>query len=418
MAKNVYKTTYMIEYIKRKYYIEKIKAYFNKDIIKVIVGQRRVGKSYFLHQIKNEIEKIDKNVNVIFINKELYEFRSIIDYIDLMEYINNRIIQGKKTVIFIDEIQDIKHFEKALRSLQAEGKYDIYCSGSNANLLSGELATFLSGRYIEFKIHPLSYLEFLEFHKLNNTDYNFNKYLTFGGLPYLKNLKLNEEIAFDYLKNIYKTILLKDIVTRNRIRNVEFLQNLSEYIAENTVNIISAKKISDFLKSQKINISNNIVLNYLNFLTNAFLINKVKRSEVGGKKIFETGEKFYFTDIGLRNSIIGFRLQDIAKIYENIVYNQISRLGYDINIGKLKDKEIDFVCKKNNEKIYIQVTYVLSDQKVIDREFGNLLKIKDNFPKFVISSDKFKVQTYEGIKHINIIDFLGSSSLLTLLTHK
>ena len=401
----------MTKYIERKYYIEKIKPYFNKDIIKVIVGQRRVGKSYFLHQIKDELQKNDKNINIIYINKELYEFRSIIDYVDLMEYINSKIIPEKKTAIFIDEIQDIKYFEKALRSLQAEGNYDIYCSGSNANLLSGELATFLSGRYIEFKIHPLSYMEFLEFQKFKNNDDSFNKYLTFGGLPYLKNLELKEEIAFDYLRNIYKTILLKDVVTRNNIRNVEFLQNLSEYIAENTGNIISAKKISDFLKSQKINISNNIVLNYLNFLTNAFLINKVKRSEVGGKKIFETGEKFYFTDIGLRNSIIGFRLQDIANIYENIVYNHISRLGYDITIGKLKDKEIDFVCKKNNEKVYIQVTYILSDQKVIDREFGNLLKIKDNFPKIVISSDKFKVQTYQGIKHINIIDFLMSEKI-------
>lgn len=401
----------MTKYIKRKYYIEKIKPYFNKDIIKVIVGQRRVGKSYFLHQIKDELQKNDKNLNIIYINKELYEFRSIINYVDLMEYINSKIIPTKKTAIFIDEIQDIKYFEKALRSLQAEGSYDIYCSGSNANLLSGELATFLSGRYIEFKIYPLSYIEFLEFQKLKNSDDNFNKYLTFGGLPYLKNLELKEEIAFDYLRNIYKTILFKDVVTRNNIRNVAFLQNLSEYIAENTGIVISAKKISDFLKSQKINISNNIVLNYLAFLTNAFLINKVKRSEVGGKKIFETGEKYYFTDIGLRNSIIGFRLQDIAKIYENIVYNQISRLDYNITIGKLKDREIDFICKKNNEKVYIQVTYILSDQKVIDREFGNLLKIKDNFPKIVISSDKFKVQSYQGIKHINIVDFLMSEKI-------
>jgi len=393
------------------FYFTILKTFFNKDIIKVIVGQRRVGKSYFLHQIKNEIQETNKNANVIFINKELYEFRNIINYIDLTEYINNRIIPGKKTVLFIDEIQDIKEFEKALRSLQAEGTFDIYCSGSNANLLSGELATFLSGRYIEFKIYPLSYSEFLEFQNLKNSDDNFNKYLKFGGLPYLKNLELKEEIAFDYLRNIYKTILLKDVVARNKIRNVDFLQNLSEYIAENTGNIISAKKISDFLKSQKIRISNNIVLNYLNFLINAFLINKVKRSEVGGKKIFETGEKYYFSDIGLRNSIIGFRLQDIAKIYENLVYNHISGLGFDITIGKLKDKEIDFICKKDNEKIYIQVTYILSGQSVIDREFGNLLKIKDNFPKLVISSDKFKVQTYQGIKHLNIIDFLLSQKI-------
>ncbi len=402
----------MIKYIARKNYIKKIKAYINKDIIKVIVGQRRVGKSYFLHQIIDEILKINNDVNIIYINKELYEFKNIIDYIDLMEYVKNNYIPSKKTALFIDEIQDINDFEKALRSLQAEGKYDIYCSGSNANLLSGELATFLSGRYIEFKIYPLSYPEFLEFQNLENSDESFNKYLKFGGLPYLKNLELQEEVVFDYLKNIYKTILLKDVVTRNRIRNVAFLQNLSEYIAENTGNLISAKKISDFLKSQKINISHNIVLNYLIFLSNAFLINRVKRSEIGGKKIFETGEKFYFSDIGLRNSIIGFRLQDIAKIYENIVYNHLAMLGYEITIGKLKNKEIDFICKKNNEKIYVQVTYILSDQKVIDREFGNLLEIKDNFPKIVLSSDKFKVQSYQGIKHINIRDFLFAEQII------
>ncbi len=396
----------MIKYIEREYYLQKIKPFINKDIIKVIVGQRRVGKSYFMQQIKNEIEKNTTNVNVIYINKELYEFRNIIDYIDLMEYINAKLIPGKNNKIFIDEIQDINDFEKALRSLQAENKHDIYCSGSNANVLSSELATFLSGRYIELMIFPLNYSEFLKFHNLQNNEDNFNKYAKFGGLPYLKNLSLEDDIIFDYLKNIYKTILLKDVVARNNIRNVAFLENLSEYIAENTGNIVSAKKISDFLKSQKINMSTNIVLNYLNFLTNAFLINRVKRSEIAGKKIFEIGDKFYFNDIGLRNSIIGFRAQDIAKILENMVYNHLLMLGYEITVGRLNNLEIDFVCKKNHEKIYIQVTYVLADQNVIEREFGNLLKIKDNFPKFVVSNDKFIVQTHKGIKHMNIRDFL------------
>ena len=402
----------MIKYIKRKDYIEKIKPFINKSIIKVIVGQRRVGKSYFLYQIRDEIKLNKPDANIIFINKELYEFRRIKDYADLMEYIIANTINKTDNIIFIDEIQDIKNFEKALRSLQAENKYDIYCSGSNANLLSGELATFLSGRYIEFKIFPLSYKEFLLFHKLKNTDESFNLYAKYGGLPYLKNLTLQDDIVFDYLKNIYQTILLKDVVTRNNIRNVAFLENLSEYISDNTGSLVSAKKITDFLKSQKINISTNIVLNYLNYLSNAFLINRVKRSEVGGKKIFEIGNKFYFTDIGLRNSIVGFRPNDIAKILENIVYNHLAFLGYNITVGKLDNsREIDFVCVKNNEKFYVQVTYILSDKNVIDREFGNLLKIKDNYPKIVISADKFKVQTYKGIKHINIIDFLTENIL-------
>lgn len=402
----------MKKYIKREYYLQKIKPFVNKDIIKVIVGQRRVGKSYFLHQIKNEITQKHPDTNIIYINKELYEFRKIVDSVDLMKYINANLRQNVQNAIFIDEIQDIKDFEKALRSLQAENKYDIYCSGSNANLLSGELASYLSGRYVEFMIYPLNYKEFLKFHNLQNSEETFNKFFKYGGLPYLKNLTLQDDIVFDYLKNIYKTILLKDVVARNNIRNVAFLENLSDYIAVNTGNIVSAKKISDFLKSQKINISVNVVLNYLSYLTNAFLINRVKRSEIVGKKIFEVGDKYYFTDIGLRNSIIGFRAQDVAKVLENMVYNHLKTLGYEITVGKLNNLEIDFVCSKNHEKLYVQVTYVLSDENIMNREFGNLLKIQDNFPKMVISTDKFIVQSYKGIKHINIRTFLLSDNFL------
>jgi len=398
----------MKKYIERKYYIQKLKPFIGKDIIKIIIGQRRVGKSFFLYHIRDEILKTNPDTNIIYINKELYKFRKIVDYIDLTEYIVKNLQPDKPNAIFIDEIQDIKDFEKALRSLQAENKYDIYCSGSNANLLSGELATFLSGRYIEFMIFPLNYEEFLIFHNLQDEDDSFYKYLKYGGLPYLRNFSLQDEIIFEYLKNIYKTILLKDVVARNNIRNVDFLENLSEYIAENTGNIVSAKKISDFLKSQKINISVNIVLNYLSYLKNAFLINQVKRSEIVGKKIFEIGNKYFFTDIGLRNSIIGYRLQDISKVLENVVYVHLKMLQYEITVGKLNNLEIDFVCTKNNEKIYVQVAYVLSDDNVINREFGNLLKIQDNFPKIVVSTDKFEIHTYKGVKHINIRKFLLS----------
>jgi predicted AAA+ superfamily ATPase len=394
----------MRDVIRRKYYFERIKPFIDNNIIKVIVGQRRSGKSYFLFQIINELDSND--VNIIYINKELYEFHFINDYTDLLNHINANVDNGKKNKIFIDEIQDIKDFEKALRSLQAEEKYDIYITGSNANLLSGELATYLSGRYIQINIYPLTYSEFLEFHNLNNSNESFSKYIRYGGLPYIKNLQLSDEIVFDYLHNIYQSILLKDVVARNQIRNIAFLEDLSNYVADNIGNLISAKKISDYLKSQKLKASNQVVLNYLHFLTNAFLINKVKRSDLKGKKIFETGEKYYFNDIGLRNSIVMFKPNDISQILENIVYNQLKVWGYSVFVGKYNDKEIDFVCKKNDKVIYIQVTQNLSDEEVIKREFENLLLIKDNYPKYVISLDELLIDSYKGIIHFNIRDFL------------
>jgi predicted AAA+ superfamily ATPase len=394
----------MRDVIRRKYYFERIKPFIDNNIIKVIVGQRRSGKSYFLFQIINELDSND--VNIIYINKELYEFHFINDYTDLLNHINANVDNGKKNKIFIDEIQDIKDFEKALRSLQAEEKYDIYITGSNANLLSGELATYLSGRYIQINIYPLTYSEFLEFHNLNNSNESFSKYIRYGGLPYIKNLQLSDEIVFDYLHNIYQSILLKDVVARNQIRNIAFLEDLSNYVADNIGNLISAKKISDYLKSQKLKASNQVVLNYLHFLTNAFLINKVKRSDLKGKKIFETGEKYYFNDIGLRNSIVMFKPNDISQILENIVYNQLKVWGYSVFVGKYNDKEIDFVCKKNDKVIYIQVTQNLSDEEVIKREFENLLLIKDNYPKYVISLDELLIDSYKGIIHLNIRYFL------------
>jgi predicted AAA+ superfamily ATPase len=394
----------MRDVIRRKYYFERIKPFIDNNIIKVIVGQRRSGKSYFLFQIINELDSND--VNIIYINKELYEFHFINDYTDLLNHINANVDNGKKNKIFIDEIQDIKDFEKALRSLQAEEKYDIYITGSNANLLSGELATYLSGRYIQINIYPLTYSEFLEFHNLNNSNESFSKYIRYGGLPYIKNLQLSDEIVFDYLHNIYQSILLKDVVARNQIRNIAFLEDLSNYVADNIGNLISAKKISDYLKSQKLKASNQVVLNYLHFLTNAFLINKVKRSDLKGKKIFETGEKYYFNDIGLRNSIVMFKPNDISQILENIVYNQLKVWGYSVFVGKYNDKEIDFVCKKNDKVIYIQVTQNLSDEEVIKREFENLLLIKYNYPKYVISLDELLIDSYKGIIHLNIRDFL------------
>ncbi|MEA2113285.1 MAG: ATP-binding protein, partial [Patescibacteria group bacterium] len=265
------------KYIKRKYYLEKIAPFMDKGIIKVIVGQRRVGKSYLLFQLMDVIKKNHKNANIIYINKELNEFDEIKNHKDLIDFVKRNTQARRKNYVFIDEIQDINQFEKALRDLNARDKYDIYCTGSNANLLSGELATYLSGRYIELKVFGLSYLEFLLFHKLKNNKESFLKYIKYGGLPYLMHLELDDSIVYDYLKNVYNTILFKDVVNRHKIRNTAFLERLVEYLVDNTGSLVSAKKISDFLKSQKTDISPNIVLDYLSFLTQAFFFFKLPR---------------------------------------------------------------------------------------------------------------------------------------------
>jgi len=401
------------KYIKRERYLKKIIPFINKNIIKVIVGQRRVGKSYLLYQIMDLIKKENKNANLIYINKELYEFESIKDSKSLLEFISKKIkIKNKqeRNYIFIDEIQDIKDFEKALRSLNADGNYDIYCTGSNANLLSGELATYLSGRYIEIPVYSLSYQEFLKFHKLDNNNDSFLKFIKFGGLPYLIHLELEDHIVYDYLKNVYNTILLKDVVSRYNIRNVSFLVNLVNYLGDNVGSLVSAKKISDFLKSQKINISPNVVLDYLLYLVGSFFIYKVPRSDIQGKKIFKINDKFYFEDLGLRHSVVGYKQMDINKILENIVFLQMKYLGYQITVGQIGEHEIDFICVKDHKKIYIQVAYLINSQNK-KREFGNLLEIKDNYEKFVVSMDEMidEEAQYKGIKYLNIRNFLLKS---------
>ena len=397
---------YLKPFIPRIQYLNKLIPFIDKDIIKVFIGQRRVGKSYMMFQLIEHILKRNPSANIIYINKELVDFDFIKDYNNLIKFVRENSINGKNYLL-IDEIQDIEQFEKALRSLLAEGKYDIYCTGSNAQLLSVDIAGHLSGRFIEIKIYSLSYKEFLEFHRLEDSNKTFLKYAKFGGLPYLINIKLDDHIVFDYLKNIYTTILFKDVVKRQNVRNVFFLEQLVKFLAENLGSMVSAKKISDFLKSQKTNISTQVVLNYLLHLTNALLVFKVNRANLSGKKIFETGEKYYFEDLGLRNSIVGFRQKDIGKILENLVYLQLLISGYDVDIGKMGDKEIDFIAEKNNEKIYIQIAYLLNDEKTIEREFGNLLKIKNNYPKYVVSFDEIQGNTYEGIRQVNIRKFLA-----------
>ena len=283
--------------------------------------------------------------------------------------------------------------------------YDLYCTGSNANFLSGELSTLLSGRYIEIPVHSLSFAEFCEFHNLQNSQTSLMKYLKYGGMPYLRHLELEDEIVFQYLKGVYSTVIYKDVLAKNNIRNTAFLENLILFLADNIGQLFSAKKISDYLKSQKVNIAPSQVIDYLSHLANAFFIHKAKRESIAGKRIFEVGEKFYFEDIGLRNAIFEYKQPDIGKIMENVVYSHLLYCGYEVTIGSDGGREIDFIAKKRGEKIYAQVCYLLHDSKTVEREFGNLEKIKDNYPKMVISMDEFSGNSRNGIKHFNLREF-------------
>jgi predicted AAA+ superfamily ATPase len=396
----------MTEYIERPLYIDRLKPFIGKSLIKVLTGQRRVGKSYLLMQLRDLIKKQRPDTQIIYINKEQHEFSKIKNSDDLFLYLKENVKENDKVALFIDEIQDIESFEITLRDLVTRGNYDIYCTGSNANLLSGELATFLSGRYIEIKVFGLSYTEFLVFYNLQDSVATFQNYLKFGGLPYLINLNAEIQIAYEYLTSIYNTILLKDVVARFKVRNVEFLENLIAFLADNIGSIVSSKKISEYLKSQKINISTQVVIDYLSYLETSFLIFKVKRTGIEGKKVFEIGEKYFFEDIGIRNAIVGYKTSDIHKILKNVVYLHLRMAGYSVTVGQEGKKEIDFIAQKSGEKIYVQVAYMLTNEGTINREYGNLLEISDNFPKYVVTMDELtEISTYKGINRMHVKDF-------------
>ncbi len=396
--------------IARDKYLNKITPYIGRQIIKVLTGARRVGKTTILKQLSEFIQNNDSKSNIIFINKEEYEFKHIRNDEDLFLYVTSNIKKSKKNYIFIDEVQEITNFEIALRQLFVK-QYDIFCTGSNASMLSGDLATRLSGRYIEFEISSLSYTEFLQFHKLQNTNETLLKYIRYGGLPYLINIELNDELVYGYLKSIFNTIILKDVVTRYGIRDIDFLERLLEYLSDNIGNYISSKKITDFLKSQGIKLSVNTVLNYLQYLNNAFFIQKIKRFDIIGKRYFEINDKYFFRDLGLKHAIIPYKTDDIGKVFENLVCNHLLSNGYKVAVGKLNNLEIDFVAEKNGNTKYIQVAYLLHNEKVRQREFGNLLKIKDNYEKTVVSADDFIGGNHKGIKHIRILDFLTKADI-------
>lgn len=385
-------------YYQRPLYIERITPFINTQMIKVIVGQRRVGKSFLLFQLMDEIRTRHDRPDIIYINKELFEFDQIKTYTDLINYVTaKREKNTEKCFLFIDEIQDIAEFEKALRHFFAEGTYDMYCTGSNANMLSGELATYLSGRYIEFKVYGLTYKEFLLFHQLEDSRDTFDKFYRYGGLPYLASLPLQAHVVAEYLKNIYNTIILKDVVNRYNIRNTRQLQDLTLYLADTIGNLFSANKISEYLKSQRVDLLPKTILEYLTYLDNAYFVKRIRPIDIQGKKQFQIGEKYYFEDLGIRHAIRPFRANDIGQVLENMICHHFLTYGYTLSIGRIGDKEIDFVAERNGERTYIQVACSVMEPKAHEREFGNLLEIKDNYPKIVVTMDEVQGVSYEGI---------------------
>ncbi len=394
--------------ISRKYYAEKIDAWLGKEQVIVLVGQRRIGKSYILKDFILRHQK-DSDANIIFIDKEKREFDEIQDYRQLNDYLAQRMVANKHNYILIDEIQDISDWERSIRSYRSEPNTDIIITGSNAKMLSSDLSTLLAGRYQEIKVHGLSYNEFLEFHQLDDSDEALQKYLFYGGLPGLRIVGIeNTENIAEYLQSVLNTIILKDVIERHSIRNVTFFNNLLHFIADNIGKPFSANNISKAMKSQNHDFSTNVVLAYSSYLSEAYLLHQVSRYDIHGKKIFESNGKFYFEDVGIRNILNGGNhSDDIEKIIENVVFQELLRLGYDVKVGSLRAGEIDFVCTKMSQRIYVQVAYIIASEETNQREFGQLAKIADNYPKYVISMTPLVEQSnYNGITHIGLRKFL------------
>lgn len=393
-------------------YLKKLLNFKDTDLIKVITGVRRCGKSSLLMLLKEHLLNNDVPKEfIIEMNFESLEYSNIKNYMDLYNEIKNRIKhKNKKYYILLDEIQEVEEWEKALRSFRVDFNCDIYVTGSNAHLLSGELATFLSGRCIQIKMLPLSFKEFLNFYDFEESwtlDDKFNEYLKFGGLPSLSNLKQNPEVKSNYLSDICDMVLKRDVIARNNITDVGLLEKILIYISQNIGCPVSSKKISDYLTSNGNPTTHNTVDNYLSFLENAYVIYKVPRYDIKGKTLLKTLGKYYIVDTGIRNAIIGYREDDIGHILENIVYLELIRRGYEVTIGKNDDLEIDFIATDRNEKKYYQVAKTILESSVLEREKKSFIINDDHFEKTILSMDKTYLKTTEnGIHFKNIINFL------------
>lgn len=401
--------------IKRERYLEKIRPFYDSELVKVLTGMRRSGKSVMLDLIKEELvaNGVSKE-QLLHYNFEKLSNAVFCTAQSLHKEINERAknVQGK-VYLFFDEIQEVENWEKAINSFRVDFDCDIYITGSNAKLLSGELATYLAGRYVEFTVYPFSFEEFIKLYRTYDAkagiDQCFQDYLAFGGMPFLNNLNFQSEPSKQYLFDVYHSVVLKDIVQRNSIRDIDILEKVITYVVANIGQTFSAASISNYFKSENRKIAPETILNYLKYAEDAYLFFKVRRQDLIGKKILKINEKYYIVDHGLRQAIYGNNDRDINQILENIVFMDAQRRGYEISVGKNRDREIDFVCEKRGVRCYIQVAYTLGSpgSETDRREFGAYDNIKDNFPKYVITMDTLDFSR-EGIIHKNIKDFLLS----------
>ena len=397
-----------MELIARPHYYSKVEKLLGKGILIVLTGQRRVGKSYVMRELVQKKQQ-QENACVIYIDKEKTAFDFIQTYKDLVTFVDEHMEAGKHTYILIDEVQEIEDFERGLRNYYDSSEIDIVITGSNSDTLSGDLATLLSGRYVEIFVQGLSYAEFLIFHHLEDNDDALQKYINYGGLPGLRPMGLDDpEVIRQYLQGVYNTILVKDIVSRKKVRNVPFLENLIRYVGDNIGKPLSATNIQNYMNSNKSEVSKNLILKYLRAIAEAYLVHDVTRYNLHGKKLLESNDKYYFGDVGLRNFVVGGRrANDIEKIVESLVYQHLVRMGYKVAVGQMYATEIDFVATKGDDTIYVQASYLITEESTFQREFGNLQKINDNYPKYVVSMTPFMDSSkYEGIIHIPLKDFL------------
>ena len=399
--------------IKREAYMSIIRPFIGNELIKVLTGIRRSGKSVMLELIQDEL--VTQGVSDSQFIKFNFEDMNNIRFCTaetLHEEVMRRVkdIQGKP-YLFLDEIQEVTNWEKCINSFRVEFDCDIYITGSNAKLLSGELATYLAGRYVEFVIYPFSFDEFIDIFSsaFPNEQKNeiFTKYLALGGMPYLNNLRYEDTPSQIYLQDLFNSVVLKDIVKRNGVRDVDLLERIIAYVFSNVGTTFSASSISKYFKSENRTVAPETILNYINYCTDAFLFYQVRRQDLQGKKLLTVNEKYYIVDHGIREAVFGGNTKNINLILENIVYMELLRRGYKITVGKTGVNEIDFVCEKKNRKLYVQVSYLLASEETIEREFGVYKSIQDNFPKYVVSMDELDMSR-EGIKHKNIRDFLLS----------
>ena len=397
--------------IKRETYMKRIRPFIGKELVKVMTGIRRAGKSVMLELIQDELRSTGvSSENFISINFEDLRYAHLLSAMALHEEILKRAehIEGK-VYLFFDEIQEVADWEKCINSFRVSLDCDIYITGSNAKLLSGELATYLGGRYVEFVIYPFSFTEFLELYHTIEPDASmqqcFQKYLLAGGMPYLANIRYEEEPAKQYLTDLFNSVQLKDIVKRNKVRDVDLLERIIAYVIANIGTSFSAASLVKFLKNERRSTSTDTVLNYIKYCCDSYLFYQVKREDLQGKQILSTNEKYYLADHGIREAVFGGNMRDINLILENIVYMELLRRGYKVTVGKIGDKEIDFVCDQRGEKLYVQVAYLLADESTVQREFGVYDSIRDNFPKYVVTMDELDMSR-NGIRHRSIRDFL------------